>query len=541
MGTASAIPEHLYSYADKCCPVTHELVSWVQSVLGPAIDAYLSGTTPQGGANPDATVDLSAVNSLISGGRYASGSLKTELRNALTLSADTDTNVKIVGVAFEQAGSGGAFIGPVLPGRRPLVPYHLDDATLDGIVNDPQYWTHLQVTATTGSDARLRDQANRLLLEHDFADLHRQLDAAQLNPALNLPKTVLVHYGKTQIWVENKERAAADQQITDLRKKIDEVKGIQRALATGDGQVPHYLLQYDLNGPRGHAVIASGDPYAASTRNIVTQVFGMTTEVSGMYGDVIRSDRVVTAAGSLDSANPTAVVTWYGYDAPRVIPDHADVLFTAEGKLGAAALSQFQAQLVALHQGPPAHMTVIAHSYGGVITGYAALQPGGLHAQDVVYVGSVGTPADGLKAMQNSGAYVWTARYGNDVARATTGVSKLGTLLETVDPVLGVEEHLFFNNDSLTTQLADPNSTLGVTHLSTGQGVDTGDLKGDPIASHGHYWDDPIALRNLAAVSTGKLTPRTPTPVPGQMPTPMPTSGPTSAQTPPPPTPMPTP
>jgi hypothetical protein len=356
----------------------------------------------------------------------------------------------------------------------------------------------VQRIAANSNDAALRSQANRELMALELQSLKAPLAAAKADPILRQPFSMTMPPGS----IFHQQYMIAKAKADALQAKVDAINGIERALAVGGSNgPPHYVLSYDTGGPRGHAVISTGDPYAASTRNVTTGVFGMTSQVAGIDGDIVRDDRIFNSANAANPGQPTAVVTWYGYTAPRKLglSGPKDVLFTAEGKQGGIALSQFQQQLVDLKQGPPAHMTVIAHSYGGEVTGFAAQQPGGLHAQDVIFIGSVGTPQEGLNALKANGVHVWTARYANDVARDTTQVSKLGGVLEGapyIGPVLGVGDLLF--HEKLTTQLADPNAEPWINHLTTGYG-----LPNSASGTHGHYWDDPTALNNLSSIGAG--------------------------------------
>lgn len=109
MGDASAVPENLYKYSDRC---THDAENAQHAVhhLTPAISEYLRGAaTQQSGVN----VDVSAVVSWINGGRYANGSIDRELEKQLAATHDTDRRVRTVGLAFQLAGGKGALDKPL--------------------------------------------------------------------------------------------------------------------------------------------------------------------------------------------------------------------------------------------------------------------------------------------------------------------------------------------------------------------------------------------------------------------------------------------
>ena len=96
-----------------------------------------------------------------------------------------------------------------------------------------------------------------------------------------------------------------------------------------------------------------------------------------------------------EARTSTAVVLWKGYDNP------ADVLAAAAGSIecnedlatAAQDLTEFVASL-ALE--PEQSLTVVAHSFGSIVTG-AALADAGLEVTDVVVAGSPGMTVDELR------------------------------------------------------------------------------------------------------------------------------------------------
>lgn len=162
--------------------------------------------------------------------------------------------------------------------------------------------------------------------------------------------------------------------------------GLSTALGDGShGTPPRYLLAVD-NADK--AVISTGNPDTA--RNVATMVPGTSATLSGIGGDVKRADAVAAAARTAGSPS-TAVVTWYGYNAP---PGLTDATHGSYAHDGAPALDQFQDGLRATHDGPPSHNTVLGHSYGTTLVGAAAEDGHHLNANDVVLVASPGTMAD---------------------------------------------------------------------------------------------------------------------------------------------------
>ncbi|GAA5190132.1 hypothetical protein GCM10023322_44530 [Rugosimonospora acidiphila] len=116
MGTASAIPENLYTYSDQCTRGEKELGDWVRGVLTPAITAY-----ERGGGTCQLPIDR-------------------EVSAAVSTASSTDTEVRRVGRAFQEAGSASPLptVGDNSPDNLPGRPadglYRMSDGALSGAV-----------------------------------------------------------------------------------------------------------------------------------------------------------------------------------------------------------------------------------------------------------------------------------------------------------------------------------------------------------------------------------------------------------------------
>jgi pimeloyl-ACP methyl ester carboxylesterase len=109
------------------------------------------------------------------------------------------------------------------------------------------------------------------------------------------------------------------------------------------------------------------------------------------------SDWIPGARALFEAAEATTVVLWKGYDNPVDLlaaaagsVECSDVLVTA-----AADLTEF---VTSLPTGPEHSITIVAHSFGSVVTG-AALADCGLHCTDVVVAGSPGMTVDDLRQL----------------------------------------------------------------------------------------------------------------------------------------------
>jgi hypothetical protein len=114
----------------------------------------------------------------------------------------------------------------------------------------------------------------------------------------------------------------------------------------------------------------------------------------------------------------TAVISWLGYDPPAGI----DLAAATEGraKTGAAALTTFVQDVQ--RQRPDATVTLIGHSYGSMVVGFAAR-----HLPDVHDVITLGSPGMGTShAAAFGGATVWSALAPQDWIRRIPQVRILG-------------------------------------------------------------------------------------------------------------------
>ncbi|OBG28409.1 alpha/beta hydrolase [Mycobacterium sp. E3198] len=159
--------------------------------------------------------------------------------------------------------------------------------------------------------------------------------------------------------------------------------------ALGRGTHPGlFLVKYlpEAFGGEGTAAIAVGNPDTAA--NTAVLVKGAGTGVR--EGTLAKPEgvRLYEESVRADGSKPTAVVTWVGYDAPDNWYD-AGLREPDMARTGARAFTADMNALAVTHSGPPTHLTVVGHSYGSTVAADAATY--GMHADDVVLVGSPGT------------------------------------------------------------------------------------------------------------------------------------------------------
>jgi pimeloyl-ACP methyl ester carboxylesterase len=187
-------------------------------------------------------------------------------------------------------------------------------------------------------------------------------------------------------------------------------------------------------------------------------------------GTNLCDDWIPGARNVYDAAQSTAVVLWKGYDNPP------DVLAAAAGSIECnedlvTAASDLTAFVASLTLEPEQSLTVIAHSFGSIVTG-AALADAGLEVTDVVVAGSPGMTVDELRDLHLERSHFFAEQAPGDA------IAELG--------VFGASP-------------ASP--TFGGTRMSTNA------PDHPPVTSHSHYFEpDSAALENMVDVVTGQYS-----------------------------------
>jgi Alpha/beta hydrolase len=360
------------------------------------------------------------------------------------------------------------------------------------IENDPAAIGRLD-----GIPADARDQANRILLEESKRDLEAQkrdlqsrmdalADPANADPSQPNP-----------LGAAMAERKRLQAQLDVINGKLQGIDAVDHRMSTEDGAEGRgYLLLFDTDG-NGHAVVATGNPDTAA--NIVTYVPGTGAKLGDMRGFMSRADLMAATADGYNPAVPTVGVVWLGYDAPAdIVPNAMNVDYANHAS---ADLSRFQDGLRVTHvgvnhDGAPSHNTVLGHSYGSVVVGVAQ-RNGGLHADDLIFVGSPGVGVDNVSDLHMSGSHVWSSHTGND-------------------PILGAKNM----RDTVVAGSASavvPGALVGAfgsDHLLYGTNPDSPNFGGQNFASqdgtpgvqaHSDYWNlNSPSLSNMAHIIAGQ-------------------------------------
>lgn len=204
------------------------------------------------------------------------------------------------------------------------------------------------------------------------------------------------------------------------REKVAALRAVRAVLGIRDGR-PRHLLLVDTTGPVVRTVTSIGDVDRAG--HVATWVGGLTTAPER---DLERMDRTLSAVRrraweqSADIGDPgdVAVVVWMGYAAPQLrealSPLGRSVLSDRVAQEGGPALARFLEGIDAARD-TPVHQTLVAHSYGTVVSGHALeLQR---RVDDVVLYGSPGTPITSLaQAHLKPGSLNVMAAFGDPIA-----------------------------------------------------------------------------------------------------------------------------
>ncbi|PJN27009.1 alpha/beta hydrolase [Kitasatospora sp. CB02891] len=322
-------------------------------------------------------------------------------------------------------------------------------------------------------------------------------------------------------------RIRLDQLVNDLssrqnlsewdQKKLEGFRSIQGRLKDDQGkQPPAYLLVIGDQG-QGRAALAYGNPDTAD--DVVAYVPGLNTEIKNMGGgDANRARDLWQSAHDIDPSRSTASIAWLGYDAPQakgISPDALAVAGDERAKQGGEAYQGFLQGLRASHEGQPAHLTALGHSYGSFTVGQAAQRPGGIPADDIILVGSPGTGAQKAGQLGVDGSHVWVGAAEHDPvshlpshaeAKGIGIGAGIGGLVGGVPgAVLGG-----FIGDKIAGH-GDPHELwFGQDPASSEFGARRFDVADGPLGfqSHSDYWNqgdgrDGHSLRNMGMIVSG--------------------------------------
>jgi alpha/beta hydrolase family protein len=290
--------------------------------------------------------------------------------------ADDEASARLRALAEQAATAGGdATLSPGDAGAMP--PPDADPAAVhrwwSGLAAPARRWLLLHrpgwLGRLDGVPVDVRDQANRRLLDVERARLRRLAGTGGTGSALRA--------------------------LDALAARLD---------SSGPGRA--YLLGFDASGD-GRAVVALGNP--DHSPDVAAYVPGAGADLRHVRSLVDTADRIARRAPQ------AAVVMWLGYDAPA---DALAAASPAAARRAEADLDRFTDGLRATHTGAPAHLTLVGHSYGTTVIGYAA-RDRGLAADDLVLVGSPGVGVSHAADLGVPASHVWASTATWDPIRLT--------------------------------------------------------------------------------------------------------------------------
>ncbi|MGW3075680.1 MULTISPECIES: alpha/beta hydrolase [unclassified Kitasatospora] len=310
--------------------------------------------------------------------------------------------------------------------------------------------------------------------------------------------------------------------LTDGEKqKLEGFRAIRARLESGkDKQPPMFLLGVSEEG-QGRGILCYGNPDTA--KNVSAYVPGLGTTLAAVGGkDGDRALNVWNAAHNADPNAEVASMVWLGYDPPPGLEKLADgdlrpleVMGTDRASKGGASYDRFMAGLRATHDGPPAHLVALAHSYGSTTVGLGAQMPGGNGADDIILVGSPGTGAQKASQLHIAPEHVWVGdaendpvshlpskdRVANDAAGVEIGTGLLGpgggSLLggfvgDKLYDWFGPENELWFGQDPASKQ-------FGANRFAVADGPSLS------FDSHSDYMTDPNDAQSKTLESVNNI------------------------------------
>ena len=225
-----------------------------------------------------------------------------------------------------------------------------------------------------GVPPEARDAANTVALDRDLADWGMLEERGLLTD-------------DEERWLENAR--SADDAVDHIRAGVDPVTG---------EHVTTQLYIYDPAAFDGDGAIAVSAGNLDTADNVAVVVPGFGTDAESAPYQAERALTLYESSRYLDGNQTNASMFWIGYDAPDNLPwdegwDAAGVVTEQMASNGGERLADTLDGLRASHDGDPAHMTAIGHSYGSTTTGHAA-HDHGIPVDDLVFVGSPGVGGD---------------------------------------------------------------------------------------------------------------------------------------------------
>jgi hypothetical protein len=280
-----------------------------------------------------------------------------------------------------------------------------------------------------------RDHYNRLTLAEELAQARAaaaQVDALEaLHPDWVRGKNIPNPNWPGAIFPDRLDYEAWQRQYDAARngaKYLPDLEAVDQAVKD---HPERKLLLLDTHTERqAHAAIADGDPDTATHVSVTTPGLGaiLHETIGGMAEEAMQlrdeAEKQLDLAGHGNETVST--IAWIGCDMPQIpgrndlrksIAGYWDVSRDDLARAGAHDLARFYAGLGAAHQGVPAHLTAIGHSYGSLITGLALQEPGNHGVTDLLVYGSPGIKASTPQQLHLQPGHVYAMQVPKDPIR----------------------------------------------------------------------------------------------------------------------------
>lgn len=275
-----------------------------------------------------------------------------------------------------------------------------------------------QLGRLRGLPAEVLDAANRRRIEVDqtlFAATAADLDARIAQRAAELgidPADEGALRGDPELAglldrrLENDRLQGNANDAADRLEQANELAG-QNGITDGT-----YVLHYDPDGLGGDGALAVAFGNPDSAANLAVAVPGTGTSLREWFplGDAAELRAQMDANGG-----GNATIAWLNYDAPNWDLSVTSADGAAQG--GERLVSDVDGYRAAADG--TQHVTVVGHSYGSTVVGYAAMN--GLAADDIAFLGSPGVGASTVDQLSPGAGHVWAGAAEHDPVVALTG------------------------------------------------------------------------------------------------------------------------
>lgn len=312
-------------------------------------------------------------------------SAEEQILDALNSASDADADAKesLAGLTPDEIVTAEEGEPPPTPGLddevkdlKDMLPDEAAEAW-DDMTPEEQAWAIANypdiLGAVDGVPCEVRDQANRIVLDDQIDEVQKDLSDS----------------------TDSDEIALLEDKLAGL-ELIDE--------RINDPDQPRaYLLGIDAEGD-GKAIVSIGNPDEADNTGVYVPGTGSTLGAEGgsLGSNLDRADAMYADSAKL-SGGSTATVMWLGYDAPSITEAPSE----DRAVEGAPALNDFLHGLEA--NNPKSHTTVVGHSYGSTVAGYA-LRDFEPPVDDLVVVGSPGLGVDSVDELNIDPDHVWASK-----------------------------------------------------------------------------------------------------------------------------------